>query len=70
MAKAAHALSALQQGRNPAAPTPATAALHHEWSAALCVWASLPPCSRKEPKVCRQHLELRGRLLVGEAGHA
>jgi len=70
MAQAAHALSAPQQGRNPITPTLEAAALHHEWSAALCVWASLPPGSAREYKVCRQLLELRERLVIGEAGHA
>jgi hypothetical protein len=63
MAKAAHALSAPISGRNPSpALYPETAALQHEWRAAFCVWAALPPGSSKESKVCRQILELQARL--------
>jgi hypothetical protein len=48
---------------------PVTAALDHQWAAAVSVCA-LSPGFRKEPKVCRQLLELRGRLVIVEAGHA
>ena len=59
MAKAALALFAPLQGCNPA---PDTAALRHEWSAAIFVWAALPPGSPKEAKV-RAHLaKLKARL--------
>ena len=77
MPQAAHALSAPLQGRNPPpALHPETAALQHEWRAAFCVWASLPPGSLKETKVCRQILELQARLgpeaslIAQEAAHA
>lgn len=59
MAKASHSLSAPRSGRNYALDA---AALHHEWSAALSIWAALPAGSAKRAKVCRQLVELRGRL--------
>jgi hypothetical protein len=70
MAKAAHALSAPQEGCNPA-----PAALH-EWRAAVSVWAALPPASPRNATVCRQLLELQTRLgseaslIAQEAAHA
>jgi hypothetical protein len=70
MAKALHALSAPREGCNPAP------AVLHEWRAAVFVWATLPPGSRKEPKVCRHLLELQVRLgsevslLAQEVAHA
>ena len=76
MSQAAHALSAPISRRNPSpALHPETAALQHEWNAAFCVWASLPPDSPKEHKVCRQILELQARLgmlaslTTGEGSH-
>jgi hypothetical protein len=69
-----HALTAPARGRN--IPLPEAAALHREWSAALFIWATLPAGSRKRTKVCRQLLELRGRLdasaasLIEEVAHA
>jgi hypothetical protein len=72
MAEASLALLAPARGRN--LPLPQAATLYHEWSAALSIWAALPPGSRKEPAVCRQLLELRDRLGVPastmEAAHA
>jgi hypothetical protein len=60
MAEAILALTVPARGRN--IPLPDAAALHHEWSAALFIWAALPAGSAKRAKVCRQLLELRGRL--------
>jgi hypothetical protein len=73
MAQAPACLLASAHGRNPA---PEAAALHHEWSAALCIWAALSAGSRKRTKVCRELLELRGRhdasaaSLIEEVAHA
>lgn len=59
MAKAPACLLASTRGRNP---TPEAAALEQECLAALSIWAVLPPGSAKRARVCRQLIELRGRL--------
>jgi hypothetical protein len=70
MAKASHCLSAPRPGCNPV-----PVALH-EWRAAVFVWSSLPPGSRKHTLASRQLLELQSRLgpeavlLAQEAAHA
>jgi hypothetical protein len=70
MAKATHALSAPREGCNPI-----PVALH-EWRAAVFVWATLPPGSRRHTLACKQVLELQTRLgpeavlLAQEAAHA
>jgi hypothetical protein len=43
-------------------PASEAAALDHERCAALSNWAAIRPGSGKEPKVCRQPLELQARL--------
>jgi hypothetical protein len=72
MSQAAHAVTAPACGRN--IPTPEAAALDHECLAALSIWAALPAGSARRAKVCRQLVELRGRLdasaaSIGEEVH-